>query len=236
LLARQFGGTRFTAAGSCKKRRYHAPLVPPGFLDASQFDQHRFAFRQKLESRFVVGGGEVEFVALLGELGEFVICAEVGRGGCENLLPASDAGSERHVDVLKCLSSRGPGGRIGGILDMKEDVAGFGFTGGRVVASFVTEKGVFQSKVKVGGFEPHRFAELLAGGFGVSGFQEGVGEVLPDIGAAGRERGRFFKERDRIVVLLRTQGGESLCKCVIRRVFFRSGRFLSPRDGGDQEK
>ena len=57
------------------------------------------------------------------------------------------------------------------IANAGEDAAGFGFAGGRIVAGFEAEKGVFEGEMKVGGFEPHGFAELLAGGFAVAGFQ-----------------------------------------------------------------
>ena len=65
---------------------------------------------------------------------------------------------------------------------------------GAFVARFVTKKRVFESDVKVGGFQPHGLAELLARGFGIACLQQCVGEVLADIGAAGERAAALPKK------------------------------------------
>jgi hypothetical protein len=80
-------------------------------------------------------------------------------------------------------------------------------------------------------FETNGFAELLAGGFTVTGLQQSVGEVLVDIGATGRERRSFAEERDGCVIVVGAQGIEGFGKRFVRRVF--SG-VLSQRGGGNQ--
>jgi hypothetical protein len=47
--------------------------------------------------------------------------------------------------------------------------------------------------VEIGGVETHGLAELLARGFGVAGFEEGIGEVFADVGAGGSEGGGVAK-------------------------------------------
>jgi hypothetical protein len=54
-------------------------------------------------------------------------------------------------------------------------------------------------------FELHGLAELLAGGLAVAGLQQGVGEVLTNIRAAGRERRGILEERDRGIVIVNPQ-------------------------------
>ena len=112
LFARQFGGAGFTAARGGQKRGHHAFGIAAGFLDARQFEQHGFPRGQKLERRLVIRGREIEFVALLGELGQFVESAEGGRGSGEHLLPARDSGGERSIDVLERLGRRGAESRV----------------------------------------------------------------------------------------------------------------------------
>jgi hypothetical protein len=86
--------------------------------------------------------------------------------------------------------------------------------------------------MKIRGLETHGFAELLTRSFTVACFQEGVGEVLADVGPLGRKCRRFFEEGDRSVIVAGAQGVESLCERFIRGIF----RFLSQRGGGDQAK
>ena len=50
LLAGDFGGARFAAAGRCQKRGHHAFGIAARFFDAGQFEQHGFALGQKLNA------------------------------------------------------------------------------------------------------------------------------------------------------------------------------------------
>jgi hypothetical protein len=59
--------------------------------------------------------------------------------------------------------------------------------------------------MKIGRGESHGLAELLAGGFAVAGLQQSVGEVLADIGAAGRQGRGLPEERDGVVVVVGAQ-------------------------------
>ena len=97
--------------------------------------------------------------------------AEGGGRRREHLLPSCDAGGERRVDVLESLRRRSAGSRIARIADAGEDAAGFGFAGRGVFAGFVAEKRVFERDMKIGGIEPHGFAELFARGVAVAGLQ-----------------------------------------------------------------
>ena len=171
LFAGQLGGAGFAPARGGKKRGHHTFGVAAGLLHAREFEQDRFAGGQKLERRFVVRGGEIEFIALLGELGKLVQRAEGGRRCGENVLPARDPGGERRVDIAERLRRGGAGDRVVRIADAGEDAAGFGFAGGSVVAGFEAEKGVFEGEMQVGWFEPHGVAELLPRGFAVAGLQ-----------------------------------------------------------------
>jgi hypothetical protein len=84
--------------------------------------------------------------------------------------------------------------------------------------------------VKVGWFELHSFAELLARSFAVAGLQEGIGEVLADIAAVRRERRGLFEKRDGGVVIVKPQGVEGFRKRFVGGVF----NVLSERGGGNQ--
>jgi hypothetical protein len=78
----------------------------------------------------------------------------------------------------------------------------------------------------------HGFAELLARSLAVARLQQGVGEVLADIGAVRRERGGLFEKRDGGVVIVNPQGIECFRKGIVGGVF----NVLSQRGGGDQAK
>ena len=232
LFAGQFGSAGFPAPGSGEQRGHHAAGIAAGFFDARQIEQHRFPFRQELECSPVVRGGEIEFIALLSELGEFEMSAEGGGRRGERLLPALDACGQRRVDVVECLRGGGAGGGVGRFADAREDAAGFGFAGGCVIARFVAEKGVFEGEMKIRRFESEGFAELVARGFTVAGFEQRVGQVLMDVGPIrGKSRG-LFEEGNGRVVIVRSQGIEGLCEGFVRGIF----RFLSQRNGGDQAK
>jgi hypothetical protein len=84
--------------------------------------------------------------------------------------------------------------------------------------------------MKVRGFEPHRIAELFARSFAVAGLQEGVGEVLADIGAVRGEGCGLLEKRDGGVVVVNPQGIEGFRKGFVGGVF----SVLSERGGGNQ--
>ena len=61
----------------------------------------------------VMVGGQFEFIALLGQRGEFLMRAEiVRRSTSKRLLPTSDALRQRPVDILKGLFRRWRPGRF----------------------------------------------------------------------------------------------------------------------------
>src|SRR5262249_43282681 len=66
---------------------------------------------------------------------------------------------------------------------------------------FVAEEGIFEREVLVGGIEPHRFGELIAGGLGFTDFQERVGKIGSDISPIGGERDRLVEGGDGAVVI-----------------------------------
>ena len=115
---------------------------------------------------------------------------EEARTCCQRAIPAASG----CVDVPEGLGGGGARDRVVRVADAGEDAAGFGFTGRRVVARFEAEKSVFEREMKVRGFETHGFAELLASGFAVAGFQQRVGEILADVGAIRRERRGLFEK------------------------------------------
>jgi hypothetical protein len=117
-------------------------------------------------------------------LSELEMSAESGRGG-ECLRPAFDAAGQGRVDIVECLRGGGPGGGVARFADAGENTASFRFAGGCVIACFVAEEGVFEGEMKVRRFEVEGFAELVARGFAVAGFEQRVGQVLVDIGAIG---------------------------------------------------
>ena len=79
----------------------------------------------------------------------------------------------------------GAGGGVARFADAREDAAGFCFAGGGVIARFVAKEGVFECEMEVRRFEFEGFAELIARGFAVAGFEQRVGQVFMDIGAIG---------------------------------------------------
>jgi len=165
-------------------------------------------------------------------LGEFEMRAEGGRRSGQRLLPALDAGGERRVDVIECLGGGGAGDRVARFADPREDAPGFRFAGRGVVARFVTEEGIFEREVKIGGFEFEGFAELVAGGFAVAGLEQRVAQVLVDIGSLRCQRRGLLEEGNGGVVIARPQGIEGLREGFVREIL----RFLSQRNGGDQAK
>ena len=76
LLAGEFRGAGFAAAGRRQQRRHRAFGIAAGLLHAGQFQQHRLALGQQLERSSVTRGREFKFIALLGQLREFVVGAE----------------------------------------------------------------------------------------------------------------------------------------------------------------
>ncbi len=83
LLARQLGCACFTAARGGKQRLHHALGVTPRPLHAGEIEQYGLPLGLKLERRLVTRGREVEFIALFGQLGQFVKRAEGGGRGCQ---------------------------------------------------------------------------------------------------------------------------------------------------------
>jgi hypothetical protein len=75
-------------------------------------------------------------------------------------------------------------------------------------------------------------AKLIPRGFAVAGFEQRVRKVLADIGATGGAGYGLFEERDRSVVIARSQGIEGPGEGFVRGIF----RFLSQRNGGNQAK
>jgi hypothetical protein len=163
---------------------------------------------------------------LFSKLREFVECAEA----CGNLLPAGDTRGQRRIYILKRLLGRSARGGVVRLANAVEDAACFGFAGGGVVAGFEAEEGVFEGEVEIIRLEPQGFAELVAGGFAVAGFQQCVGKVLADIGAAGGECGSAFEVRYRGVIVVPAQFVEGFGQRLPGGIV----GFLSQRGGGNQ--
>jgi len=89
--------------------------------------------------------------------------------------------------------------------------------------------------VGVGGIEPHGFGELRARGLGVAGLQQGVRQILPDVGAPRGEGGGLVEERDRGVVVARAQSVVGFRQRLIGGILF-GNRTLPRRRGREQEK
>jgi len=73
--------------------------------------------------------------------------------------------------------------------------------------------------MSIGGFQPQSFAELFPGGFAVAGFEQGIGEILVNIGAQRRERRSVAKALDGAVVIPCAKGVESFCQRSVGGVF-----------------
>jgi hypothetical protein len=86
--------------------------------------------------------------------------------------------------------------------------------------------------MKVGGFQTHGFAELFPRVFRVAGLQEGIRQILANIGARRRKGFRLLKLSDRAIVVVNSQSVEGFGERFISRVF----DVLSQRDGGNQAK
>jgi hypothetical protein len=84
--------------------------------------------------------------------------------------------------------------------------------------------------MEVGRLQTHGLAELLPGGLAVTGLQQGVGEILVDIGAIRRESRGFFEERDGCIVVASPQGIEGVRERFVRGIL----SVLSQRRGGNQ--
>ena len=69
--------------------------------------------------------------------------------------------------------------------------------------------------MEVGRLKAEGFAELLARGLAVAGFQEGVAEVLADVGARGSEGCGFFELEDGGIVVVKTQRIEGEGQCCV---------------------
>ena len=167
--------------------------------------------------------GEVELIALFGELGEVVMSAEVVRAQGDRALPARDAGRERSIDVLECLF----GDWVAGLADAIEDAAGFGLLPG-----VVAKESVFQGHLGVGGVDAHGLAELFARGDVVTDLQIGVGQVFADGGAGGSDGDGLLKPGDGGVIIPRLQGLVSPAQGLISRI----GRLASSRGAGKQQQ
>jgi hypothetical protein len=112
--------------------------------------------------------------------------AEGGFRCRQDLLPSGDAGAKRFIDVAESLC--GGGALFGvwrGVPNAREDAAGLGLARGGVVTGFEAEEGVLEGDVSIGRVKFDGFAELFAGGFGVAGFEQRVGEVFTDVRAGG---------------------------------------------------
>ena len=172
-----------------------------------------------MECGTVIRRREVEFVALFGQLREFVMDAEIGGRCQESLLPARDSGCQGFVDIPECLGGRRLGSRIArGIPNPRENTPRFGFAGRRFIPRFVAEERVFESDVDIGRFEPDGLAELLPRGFRVTGLQERVGEIFSDIRPLWRYFRGLLKVGDGSIVIAGAQFVECLCERFVSRV------------------
>ena len=118
----------------------------------------------------------------------------------QGLLPPGDAVFEGGVDVLEGLF----GGGVAEAAEAFEDAAG-----GDGLFGFVGEEGEFEGDVVIGGIAAHGIGELIAGGFGVADFEEGVGEVFARSGFGGVGGEALLEEENGLVVILLTEGGVS---------------------------
>ena len=124
--------------------------------------------------------------------------AEVIAAQHDGALPPGDAGGEGVVDIVE-----GPlGGGVAGAPQAVEDAARLG-----LLLGFITEEGVLQGGGGVGGIQAQGLTKLVAGQGGLADLEEGVGEVLADIGAGwgGLNGGEKGGHGD--IVIARAQGG-----------------------------
>ena len=183
----------------------------------------RSGSRRQARSKWVAASGE--FAALLGQGGEFEVRAEVIAAEFDGLLPARDAGGQRVVDVVEGAF----GGGVAVAAQAVEDAARFG-----LLASFVAEEGVLEGGGGVLGVEAHGFAELVAGQFGLAGFEVGVGEIFADVGARGGGGSGGEEGGDGDVVVVGAQGGVGAFQLLEGRVLWLGGR-QHGRNGEDYE-
>jgi hypothetical protein len=88
--------------------------------------------------------------------------------------------------------------------------------------------------VKIRGIDADGLAELFTRGFVLTGLEQGVGEILADVGASGREIGGLAEGGDGRVVVVRSQRIEGMSERVICRIFGRiRGRTRRLRSGHD---
>ena len=141
-------------------------------------------------------GGEIELIALLGELGKFLVSAEVAGVEFEGFLPAIDAGSQRAINVLESLFGGSSGGWVAGLADPVEDPAGL-----HLLLCVVAKKRIFEGNVDVIVIQTHGLPKLIAGGFAFTDFEQRVGKVLANGRSSGCGFDGFLKESNRVVVI-----------------------------------
>ena len=142
-------------------------------------------------------GGERDLIALFGERGEFIMRAEISGIQFERLGPTLDAEPQRCIDIEKCVFGGNTRGGIAGLADPVEDPAGL-----CLLFRFVTKKRVLEGYVGVILIQAHGLPELIAGGFGFTGFEQCVGKVLADGRSGGGGFDGSFERDDRFVVIL----------------------------------
>ena len=170
---------------------------PCSFHTRAQIDQQVAARGPQLPGRLILLRGQIELVALFGQLGELLVRAEVIGRLRERLLPARDPFAQGPVHILEGL-------RRGWVALLAQPVEHA--PRGHLLLGFVTQEGVFERDLIVGRIERHRFRELVARRFGFADLQQRVGQVLADRSPPGIELRGLLKPLDGGVVVLRPKG------------------------------
>ena len=208
-FARLFGGARLAAAGSGQQGGNGVVDAAHGFPHAAQVHQHGAPVRQQAPGLFEMFGGERQFVALLGQVGEFEVRAEVVRAGRQRAFPTLDRGGQRPVDILKRLLRL----RVARVANAVEDAARFGFA-----LALIAEEGVLHGHLGVRRIQGHSLMELVARQIVLADLEIGVGEVFADGGALRRELDGADEGGHRRVVVVRLQCGVRAREQIVGRV------------------
>src|SRR4029077_11442709 len=144
------GGAGLAAAGGGEQGGVRIVRPAHGLPYAAPIDEHGAVVGQEAPGALVVGGGEGEFIALLGESRQLEVRAEIVGSQFYRFYPARDAFRQRVVDIAEGLF----GGGVAGFADAVEDAARLGLLPG-----FVAEEGVLEG----GGGFPRGGAPGLAG-------------------------------------------------------------------------
>ena len=149
----------------------------------------------------VVIGRQRPIVAQFGQPRHFFMRAEIAGPALQRLLPSREAFGQGPVHILKSLlsgSARGGIARRGShaIEDQPRH---------SLLAGLVGQEGEFQRYVVIVGIQPHRFGKLISRRFRLTDFQPGVGQVLANVDALGRQLRRAAKTSDGGVIVSRAQ-------------------------------